>query len=74
MLNSKASSVTLLILALVIVLAVGGVAAAAAAGVRSLAPLRLPSHYAWNTLIEEAGTMDQCAECRSRWRISPFTL
>jgi hypothetical protein len=63
MLNSKAPFVVLLILALVIVLAVGGVAAAAAAGVRSLAPLRLPFHYAWSTLVEEADTMDQCVEC-----------
>lgn len=53
----------LLILALLIVLAIGVVAVAAAAGVKRLAPLRLPSHYSWDVLVEQAETMNRCVKC-----------
>lgn len=62
MLTSKASRF-LLIVVLLLVLVVVGVAIAAAAGARSLAPLRLPSHYSLDVLVEEADTMNRCAEC-----------
>ncbi len=52
-----------LILVLLLVLLVAGVTVAAIAGVSPLAPFRLLSDYSWNTLIEEADTMANCAEC-----------
>lgn len=62
MLNSKAR-LFLLIMASLILLVSSGVAVAAAAGMKSLAPLRLPAHYSWDFLVEEANTMNQCVEC-----------
>jgi hypothetical protein len=57
------SSRLLLVFVLLLVLLVVGVAVAAAAGVRALAPLRLPADYSWNILVEEADAMADCAEC-----------
>ena len=59
---SKTSRFTLILL-LLFVLVVGVVAIAAASGGKSLAFVRLPFEYPAGVLIEEAGTMSQCADC-----------
>ena len=59
---SKTSRFTLILL-LLIVLIVGAIAIAAASGSKRLAFARLPFEYPAGVLIEEAGTMSQCADC-----------
>jgi hypothetical protein len=59
---SKTSRFTLIVL-LLLVLAIGATAIAAASGSKGLAPVRLPFEYPAPLLIEEAGTMSECADC-----------
>jgi hypothetical protein len=47
-------------IAALLVLAIAGLAIATAAGARPLAPIRLATHYPWNSLVDEAATIDTC--------------
>jgi hypothetical protein len=52
----------LMILALVVLVVGVGVAGVAIGGQRPI-PWRVLTHYSWDTLVEEAHAMDECAEC-----------
>ncbi len=53
----------ILILLLVILLIAGGVAIATASGVRTFAPVRTALEYPLDFVLQEAETMNECAEC-----------
>jgi hypothetical protein len=52
----------LMILTLVVLVIGVGIAGVAIGGQRPV-PWRVLTHYSWDTLVEEASTMDDCAEC-----------